>query len=227
MARTVDPAAHAVRREAFVDAATRLIQITGYEQMSIQDVLDELQVSRGAFYHYFDSKQALLDAVIDRMVDAALATLAPFLADPTVPAVQKLEGVFRGIAQWKAERKDLVLALLKVWLSDHNAIVREKYRKDVVGRLVPILTDVVRQGQAEGVFTATSADATARAVVALILGTSEAATDLFVARQNKVIPMEVVERYFDGYSEALERILGLPARSFRLADEQVIRMWFE
>jgi len=227
MARTVDPAAHAVRREAFVDAATRLIQITGYEQMSIQDVLDELQVSRGAFYHYFDSKQALLDAVIDRMVDAALATLAPFLADPTVPAVQKLEGVFRGIAQWKAERKDFVLALLKVWLSDHNAIVREKYRKDVVGRLVPILTDVVRQGQAEGVFTATSADATARAVVALILGTSEAATDLFVARQNKVIPMEVVERYFDGYSEALERILGLPARSFRLADEQVIRMWFE
>ena len=62
MARTVDTEAHAVRREAFVDVAQRLMQTKGYEQMSIQDVLDELDASRGAFYHYFDSKTALLEA---------------------------------------------------------------------------------------------------------------------------------------------------------------------
>ena len=77
MARTLNPAAHAVRREAFVDAAERLIQVKGYEQMSVQDVLDELDASRGAFYHYFDSKAALLDAVIERMVDAAIAEVEP------------------------------------------------------------------------------------------------------------------------------------------------------
>ena len=69
MARTLNPAAHAVRRDAFVDAAQRLIQAKGYEEMSIQDVLDELGASRGAFYHYFDSKAALLEAVVERMVD--------------------------------------------------------------------------------------------------------------------------------------------------------------
>ena len=42
MARTVDTEAHAVRREAFVDAAQRLMQAKGYEQMSVQDVLDEV-----------------------------------------------------------------------------------------------------------------------------------------------------------------------------------------
>ena len=61
MARTLDPAAHALRRDEFVDAAQRLIQSRGYEQMSIQDVLDELGASKGAFYHYFDSKEGLLD----------------------------------------------------------------------------------------------------------------------------------------------------------------------
>ena len=46
MARTVDAAAHAVRRETFVDAAQRLMQAKGYEQMSIQDVLDEVGASQ-------------------------------------------------------------------------------------------------------------------------------------------------------------------------------------
>jgi AcrR family transcriptional regulator len=67
MARTVDPATHAIRRDAFVEATQRLIALKGYEEMSVQDVLDELDASRGAFYHYFDSKVALLEAVIGRM----------------------------------------------------------------------------------------------------------------------------------------------------------------
>ena len=52
--------------------------------MSVQDVLDELDASRGAFYHYFDSKVALLEAVVERMVEAAIATLAPVVAERAV-----------------------------------------------------------------------------------------------------------------------------------------------
>ena len=79
MARILNLAVHTVRREAFVEAAQRLMQSRGYQQMSIQDVLDELQASRGAFYHYFDSKQALLEAVIDvsSRIEALHATLCP------------------------------------------------------------------------------------------------------------------------------------------------------
>ena len=51
--------------EAFLDAGQRLIATKGYAQLSIQDVIDELSSSKGAFYHYFDSKAALLDGVAD------------------------------------------------------------------------------------------------------------------------------------------------------------------
>ncbi len=68
MARTLDPAAHALRRDEFVDAAQRLIAAKGYEALSIQDLLDDLGASKGAFYHYFGSKSDLLGAVVDRMV---------------------------------------------------------------------------------------------------------------------------------------------------------------
>ena len=51
--------------------------------MSVQDVLDEVDASRGAFYHYFDSKVALLDAVVERIVDQATAEIEPVATDPS------------------------------------------------------------------------------------------------------------------------------------------------
>src|ERR1700674_5107470 len=146
MPRTVNASLYTVRREAFLDVAQRLIQTKGYEVMNVQDVLDELEVSKGAFYHYFDSKQALLEAVVERFADGAMAGLAPVLADPNLPALGKLEKVFAGIARWKADQKELVLAIMEVWNSDGNAIVREKLRRLTERIMVPLLSMVVRQG---------------------------------------------------------------------------------
>ena len=58
MARTVNVAEHAARRDEILDAAQRLILSTGYERLTVHDILDDLQISKGAFYHYFGSKPA-------------------------------------------------------------------------------------------------------------------------------------------------------------------------
>src|SRR5437879_3492748 len=129
MARTMNPTLHAVRRDAFLDAAQRLVESKGYEAMSVQDVLDALEVSKGAFYHYFDSKQALLEAVVDRFADGGMASIAPILNDPKLPAITKLERGFSGIGGWKAQKKEVVLGIIEVWNSDSNAIVRAKVRR--------------------------------------------------------------------------------------------------
>jgi AcrR family transcriptional regulator len=226
MARTVNTAVHALRREAFVDVAERLIQSKGYEQMTVQDVLNELDASRGAFYHYFDSKVALLEAVVEHMVDAATAALAPVMADPDLSALAKLERLFTGLAGWKSERKELVLALIQVWLSDDNAIVREKLRRQTVVRIAPLLAAVVRQGRDEGLFTASSPDDAARVLVSLLQGANEVATELFVARQANAVSLEVVERTFTAYSEAFERILGIPDGSLKMVNRATVREWF-
>ena len=226
MPRTLDPDAHALRRDTFVDAAARLIQTKGYEQMSLQDLLDDLDASRGAFYHYFDSKVALLQAVVERMVDLATAAFAPIVDDPALSAVQKLEGVFSGLAQWKTERKELVLQLIRVWLSDENALVREKMRQQTAMRLTPLLARIVRQGQAEGTISAGSPEHTAVVLVSLVLGANETASRLFVARQARAITLEDVERTIAAYTEAFERVLGLPPGSWPATDPQIVREWF-
>jgi AcrR family transcriptional regulator len=226
MARTVNATLHGVRRDAFLDVAQRLVETKGYEAMSIQDVLGALGVSKGAFYHYFDSKQALLEAVVERFADGAMATMAPILSDPKLAALEKLERVFAGIAGWKAERKEFVVAIIEVWNSDSNAIVREKLRRMTMRLMVPLLSAVIRQGIEEGVFKVVSADETATVLLSIMLGFQEQATHLFVARQANTIPFELVERTVAGYTAAYERILGIPNGSLTLADRATLHFWF-
>jgi len=226
MARTVNATLHTVRREAFLEVAQRLIQTKGYEAMSIQDVLNELEASKGAFYHYFDSKQALLEAVIERIADAGLLTVAPILADPNLPALRKLEKVFAGIARFKAEQKDLVLAIMEVWKSDGNAVVREKLRRLTASRMLPLLSTVVRQGVDEGTFNVASPAETTRVLMSLMQGFQEIAMDLFMARQAGTIAFDEAHRSIASFTEAFERILGVPKRSVTLADEATLRFWF-
>lgn len=226
MPRTVDPEAHAVRRDAFVDAALRVIQAKGYEQMSIKDVLDELNASKGALYHYFDSKVALLEAVVEQMVDVVMAAQEPMVADSDRSAIEKLAGVFGGIADWKTDREEQMLGLIRVWISDENAIVREKVRQRTVMRLTPLLTRVLRQGKAEGVFTVSSPEHSAGVLVSAVLGANEVGTRLYIARQAGAVTFEDVRRTIAAYAEAFERILGMDAGRWPIVDDATLRHWF-
>jgi len=89
MARVVKEQERAVKRKEILDVAQRLVYTKGYEQMSIQDILNELHISKGAFYHYFDSKQALLEALIERRQEEAAQLLFPILQDPQLTASKR------------------------------------------------------------------------------------------------------------------------------------------
>jgi AcrR family transcriptional regulator len=226
MARTLNPEVHAVRRDNFVEAAQRLIQAKGYERMSVQDVLDELDASRGAFYHYFDSKAALLDAIVERMVDSGVATFGPSAADADKSALDKFEALFYGIAQYKAGQRDLILGFMRAWLSDENAIVREHFRRGLVSRLEPLIAPIVEQGVAEGVFKVTSPAATTRVLVSLIQGMNEDATGLFLALEGGAISVDHFERRLNAYVDAFERILDAEPGSLKFPGMSVIRDWY-
>ena len=101
MARIVKEEAYAVKRNEILDAAQRLVYTKGYEQMTIQDMLDDLQISKGAFYHYFDSKQAVLEALVERMGEGAVQLLLPIVHDPLLPALDKFHCYLATLNRWK------------------------------------------------------------------------------------------------------------------------------
>ncbi len=228
MARTLDPTAHALRRDEFVDATQRMMQTRGFDQISVQDLLDDLGASKGAFYHYFDSKAALLEAVVERLVDGAMTSVAPVLDDPTASAPAKIGALFGGIAGWKNARREMLLSLLRVWLADDNAIVRERFRREVAQRMTPVLTAVVAQGVDEGSFRIASAPAHAAGVfVSMLLGLNEAATRLYVARAMNEVTFDEVRSTLVAHWAAFERILGARPGSLGMLDEETLHLWFE
>src|SRR5262245_42354191 len=94
MARVVKEEEYAAKRNEILDAAQRLVFTKGYEQMSIQDILDALSISKGAFYHYFDSKPALLEAFIERGQGEIEQAFKALVDDPYLSALDKLRQFF-------------------------------------------------------------------------------------------------------------------------------------
>ena len=225
MARIVKEEEYAEKRKAILDVAQRLIYSKGYEQMTIQDMLDDLQISKGAFYHYFDSKQAVLEAVVERMGEEGLQLLVPIVHDPALPALDKFQRYIAVANQWKVGRKAFFLALLRVWLTDDNAIVRQKLRATGIGKLAPLLTTIIRQGIQEGVITATYPDQMGEVLAALTQDAGEAIGALILSFDAERDDMQHVERTVAVYTEAFERVLGVAAGSLSLIDDQTLQEW--
>jgi AcrR family transcriptional regulator len=225
--RTLNPATHAVRRDAFLDAAERLMRTCGWDQVTVQDILDATDASKGAFYHYFDSKDALLEAVVERMTDAGMAIVEPIVADRSLPATAKLQAVFSTAGRWKTERSDLLLALMRSWYSDENDVVRLRVARAGAARITPALARIVRQGRAEGAFSASSPDHAAAILVAMLNGSSDEIGRLALDRQDGRVTFEEVEHFMSAYEEAIERILGLPPGSFVLVEPPALHVWFD
>jgi len=226
MARMLNAATHAVRRDGILDVAERLIRSRGYEAMSIQDIQDDLGASRGAIYHYFRSKEAILEAVIERMTAVGMTVIRPIVEDPSLGAADKLQAVFATAGAWKAERSDLLLAVLRSWYSPGNDLMRGRAAASAYAGFQPLVARIIRQGKAEGVMDPGSADHAATVIAALFTGSGDTIDQLLIDRLDGLVPFEGVRGFMRAYSEAIERILGLPPGSFVLIDDAALQTWF-
>jgi AcrR family transcriptional regulator len=226
MPRTVNPLKHTARRDEFIDAGQRLIQTRGYEQFSVEDLLAEVGASKGAFYHYFGSKTALLEAIVDRFVEMALAQVERIVDDPSLNAVDKFHAYFSTIARLKGEQKEFLVALMRVWFSDDNVLVREKLRREQVRQVATHIAAIIRQGVGEGAFMLADPEGMARVVLSLILDTGDEAGELFMKRQAGEVDLDTVRRRLQTYQVALERVLGVTPGTVHLLDEQTLQTWF-
>ena len=226
MPRTINEKEYALKRNQILDVTQRLVYTKGYEQMAIQDILSELQISKGAFYHYFDSKPALLEALIERFAQEALELFNPIVQDPHLPALEKLQRFFDTAVRWKTARKTFMLELLHVWYADHNAIVRQKILAMWSKHSLPMLTDIFDQGIREGVLNIPFPDQIGLVLLSLIQGIGDAFAELLLVREPQGNELQRAERLIAAYDDALERVLGAPTGSLHLMDAESLKQWF-
>ena len=225
MARVVNLEENAARRNQILDVVQSLIYAKGYEAITIQDVLNGVQMSKGAFYHYFDSKQDLLEALIERMMMEVEQILLPVVHDPHLSALDKFQRYFDTVGRWKTAQKSFLLALLRVWYTDENAIVRQKVTREGLKQIVPLLAIIIRQGVHEGVFSTSYPDLIGEVVLSIMLGLSESIAGNLLSFEPNLGTLERIENAVAAYTDALECVLRTKPGSLSLIDGVTLREW--
>nr|WP_311153078.1 TetR/AcrR family transcriptional regulator [uncultured Actinomyces sp.] len=139
----------AARQEQILDAARHLFLTKGYEATTIEDVLTAVGIAKGTLYHHFPGKEAILDAIVLRTVDA-IVQRAQAAADGPQPATTRFLAV---VGAARAPQEDIELA--QQIRATGNLRLHVLAMTETWTRLVPILTRLVEEGAAAGELSTT------------------------------------------------------------------------
>lgn len=150
--------------ERLIAAATRLFAGDGYEATTVQDVVAAAGVTKGAMYHYFDSKDALLYEIYHRLLAMQSTRLEQIAAGPGDPGRRLRLAAVDVVETTVAHLDDAIVFLRSQHLlaADKQKLVRAERR-----RYHERFRDLVVEGQQSGVFRA---DADADLVVSFFFG---------------------------------------------------------
>jgi AcrR family transcriptional regulator len=204
------------RRQEILHAAEKLFFMKGYENTSVQDVLLEAGISKGGFYHHFESKTELLEEIgLARTVEG-YERAEKAVNECGGDAVQKLNLLFDVGGFFEAGDPDYLNLMIRVIYQDGCVQLREMIKKLRVTMYEPLLTRVVHEGVEKKLFYTAYPDNVAR----LILLMDNALTDELAGALpgGAATPegigglMELLSAYRNG----VERLLDAPYGSLRL-----------
>jgi AcrR family transcriptional regulator len=219
VARHVKPDEYAARRREILDAALRLMHDKGYQGMTISDVLTEMHMSKGALYHYFDSKQAMLEAIVESMSESGSAAMRAVVDNHDLDAIEKLQAYFAMSFAWKAEHHTEVATTMRLWRHENNALLRHKMSQESLRTVTPLLEAIIAQGCREGVFDTVHPHEAAIILAGMGLQLADAIIDAIEADGSD--PVDAggprARSVVAAYTDAFERILGAPTGCLTLA----------
>ena len=212
------------RKEEFLDLAEELFASLGYENTSVDRIVSEIGLSKGAFYHHFRSKSDLLDAALSRMLQRVEGQLTELL-ETKVPAIEKLRNFILCLDAVTSENRKSSLQIGKFLLQDANAILLGRLRRAARSRFVPMLATIIEQGVLEGEFHLDNPQLVAQIVWEIGEAMDEALTrPLIEAAGNRIELSELLDIY-NTYTLAIERVIGAPEKSLCLADDTMLQSW--
>ena len=118
----------------------------GYENTSVDEIIDKAQIAKGTYYYYFPSKEVMLEEVIEMMIESEVETAGQIIGKD-IPVLQKIVSVIASIRPAESEKpiKDALI-------HPSNVLMHDKIRKRLIEEMVPLLTEVVKEGVEEGFF---------------------------------------------------------------------------
>jgi AcrR family transcriptional regulator len=133
--------------QLILDTATRLFLQKGYDETTLQDIIDATKLSKGAIYHHFASKEAILIAVVDRMGDFNSAVLAEIRDRKGLTGAEKLRELFRTSMTLSFQGK--ILHMLPFLIENPKFMALQM--QSILGEAAPdYILPILKEGIADG-----------------------------------------------------------------------------
>jgi AcrR family transcriptional regulator len=140
------------RRDALVDAAVATFATKGVASTSVDDIVRAAGVAKGTFYLYFDTRDDIVSAVAERLVDGVGRAMDDALGAADRSAAERIRGIAGAMAAVGTDpyERELLEALHR----PGNEAVHDRLSGRIVDRLAPAVTGVIADGVAAGEFVA-------------------------------------------------------------------------
>ena len=162
----------------------------------------------------------------DRLVEQAGQICLPIVADPALPALVKFSRFYDVIARWKIDRKEFLLALLRVWYIDDNALLRQKVMAAGTQLYARCFTAIIQQGIAEGVLATPFAQEAGEIAFSLLTALGERIARVILSDEPPAQALPRTQAILAAYTDAFERVVGAPPNSLHIMDAETLREWF-
>lgn len=198
---------HDERKNEIIDTAARLFVAKGYEQCSVNDILSAIGIAKGTFYHYFKSKEDVLDAVIGKTAGQIEEKVRKVAEDSTLTPEEKMLQIFLN-TRVKGEEEELIEGMHKT----ENALMHQKSLVATINMLTPILTHVIEEGVLKGVFEC----AYPEQYMQIFLAAASTLLDEGIFQ----VEAEKTQKIFDAMIVMLEKMLGVEEGKFLQITQQ-------
>ena len=135
------------RRQEIIVIARELFQRKNYESTTMQDIMNALGIAKGTIYHYFKSKEELLEAVIEDSVDEYIAGMEKVLNETEGTGLDKMRTLIIS-GNVEKQYEDILEHLHR----PGNVSMHTRQLAVTVSKLAPLYEISIQQGCEEGIF---------------------------------------------------------------------------
>lgn len=202
-------------RERILRTSFALFLSKGYENTSVQAIIDAVGIAKGTFYHHFRGKEEMLVSLVEGMSQRVVDAILPLVNDPGLGALDKMLAVSRAaVTQKAADFGPEVVVLIKQMRSKANRLLTETIDEISQKWVLPLYSRIITEGAAQGVFRVAHPEYAAELVLGTIMGMAPRVTDLFVeALEGRPGAVDRLVAVYEAIEEAIERLLGAPQGS--------------
>lgn len=187
--------------QKILDALESLLENKKIQTITVSEIAQKAGIGKGSIYYYFPSKEAILEALINRTYEKPLETAAALSTQTNISPFTRMAMLFQACRNSSAEflRQRAAKASAE---TQENALLHQKYLNHVISQLKPALTEIIQQGIDSGDIH--FSDAASLAEIVLIV--------LSVKLDNTIAPSstEGIEQTLHGLVELLEKGTSTP-----------------